>query len=334
MNRYFNPHLARRLHAVFLLIILFAIPVAPAWPDSQYESQDIIAYGKMCALAIREIPAFNCQSGEVIPITVDGGRTPDRYSPDMNCDRPSLLDNGANSDGQCVPFSRVLNFSQGDDQIVAFCRRKYIRPAGDLLFDEIDVIAHSAADGSTCWFQATGRNGQPLNAERVPPPNEETPPPGHISARAFWQSPAQVAADRCGECHDNDPFMYSPNIGQVWHLVPTDPFGWYKHIGPDFQIWAKPISLRTRNNTCVGCHRLGIGFTSGWATKEAAGLVPIKNADNWARRYPANHFMPTGNFYAKAQWDAVYAKSVREILACHDAPASPGCLIAPITGKP
>ena len=85
----------------------------------------------------------------------------------------------------------------GDDQIVAFCRRKYIRPAGDLHFDEIDVIAHSAADGSTCWFQAAGRHGRPLNAERVPPPNEETPPPGHISARAFWQSPAQVAADRC-----------------------------------------------------------------------------------------------------------------------------------------
>ena len=43
-------------------------------------SQDIIAYGQVCAQAIREIPPFNCLDGVVIPITVNG-KTPSSYSP-------------------------------------------------------------------------------------------------------------------------------------------------------------------------------------------------------------------------------------------------------------
>lgn len=304
----------------------------------QGTSQDIVAYGQICATAIGEMPPFNCLDGVVIPITVDGGQTPTSYVANMACDRPSLLPLGDRADGQCVPNSRVLNLSRGDAQFAVLCRQKKIRPADSIYFDEVDIVAHSARDGSTCWFQAAGKNGQPLDTTRVPPPNEAVPPPGRVSARDFWNSPAQVAQapleERCSYCHDNDPFMYSPFIGQVWEQVPTDPFGWYKNIGPDFQAWPKPVSLSTRNNPCVGCHRLGVEFTSGRATEEAVGLVPIPNADDWARRYPASHFMPTGNFFSERQWAAIYSEAVTAILACHRDPAAEGCLTVPITGKP
>lgn len=300
-------------------------------------SQDIIAYGQMCAQAIREIPPFKCLDGVVIPITVNG-KTPSSYSPNMACDRPSLLPLGKEADGQCVPNSRVLNLSQGDAQFAVLCRQKKIRPADSIFFDEVDIVAHNVKDGSTCWFQASAKDEKGLDTTRVPPPNEEDPPPGQISARDFWNNPAQVAQvplkDRCGYCHDNDPFMYSPFIGQVWEHVPTDPFGWYKHIGVDFQGWKKPVSLSTRNNACVGCHRLGVEFTSGQATKEAVGLVPIKNANDWAEMYPASHFMPPGNFYSARQWNTIYSEAVKEILACYQKPTADGCLTVPITGKP
>jgi hypothetical protein len=99
-------------------------------------------------------------------------------------------------------------------------------------------------------------------------------------------------------------------------------------------VWQKPVSLSTRNNPCVGCHRLGVEFTSGRATEEAVGLVPIPNADGWARRYPASHFMPTGNFFSEKQWATIYFEAVKEILACHRNPAADGCLTVPITGEP
>jgi hypothetical protein len=156
-------------------------------------SQDIIAYGQMCATAIGEMPPFNCLDGVVIPITVGGGKTPAAYVANMACDRPSLLPLGEAADGQCVPNSRVLNLSRGDAQFAVLCRQKKIRPADSIYFDEVDIVAHSARDGSTCWFQAAGKNGQSLDTTRVPPPNEPVPPPGHVSARSFWNSPAQVA---------------------------------------------------------------------------------------------------------------------------------------------
>ena len=59
--------------------------------------------------------------------------------------------------------------------------------------------------------------------------------------------------------------------------VPTDPVSWYKHLGVDFKDW-QPVSLSVRGNTCIGCHRLGIQFTSGKATLEVAGRIPIANA--------------------------------------------------------
>ena len=75
-------------------------------------------------------------------------------------------------------------------------------------------------------------------------------------------------------------------------------------------------------------------FTSGRATEEAVGLVPIANADGWAQRYPASHFMPTGNFYSERQWDTIYVEAVGQILFCHKYPTADGCLTVTITGKP
>ena len=56
------------------------------------------------------VPSFDCMSGEVVAVTVDGGRVPATYIPQMDCDRPALLPPaaGEKTDGQCVPFSRVL----------------------------------------------------------------------------------------------------------------------------------------------------------------------------------------------------------------------------------
>ncbi|RED50824.1 hypothetical protein [Aestuariispira insulae] len=297
-------------------------------------AEDIIDYGNQCAAAIAQIPAFNCLDGEIIPITV-GGKTPDSYFPGMDCDRPSLLPLGPESDGQCVPFSRALLISDDNAQITALCRQKKIRTADSPYFDEIDIIAHDVVTGSTCWFQAEAKDANGFDATRVPPPNEVSPPPGHVSARAFWNSPEKTASADCGDCHDSDPFMYSPFIGQVWHQVPTDPFGWYANdIGEAFRKWAKPKSITTRGNTCIGCHRIGSEFTCRQGILESAGVIHPQNGDDWALDYPGSHWMPAGNFHSKEAWDTIYKKSVSDLASCCSNPDQPSCQLMPITGRP
>ena len=93
-------------------------------------------YAAACRAEIGDIPAFSCADGVTVPITV-GGQTPATYTKDMTCDRPALLPNGADSDGQCVPYSRILNLSDAARQVSVMCRQKHIRPEGSLQYDEI-----------------------------------------------------------------------------------------------------------------------------------------------------------------------------------------------------
>ncbi len=304
---------------------------------SRRPTQTVLEYAAMCASAIRDIPSFNCLDGTIIPITV-AGVEPESYTAMMTCDNPPLLplgENGASGpQGQCIPYSRVLNFSRGVNQVVAACRQKHIRARDSQWFDEIDVIAHSTATGSTCWFQATAESTAGLDGTRVPSPGQAQPEQGFPHPATFWQPPAAVANDEpfnCGDCHDNDPFMFSPYIAQVWGEVPTDPFGWYKHIGSDFNAW-QPVSLALRDNTCLGCHRIGKTFTSGRGTREAVGMIGIPFADEQARQYPSSHWMPPGNFDSVDQWQVIYGGSVQEMLSCHEDNALPGCEPTDITG--
>ncbi len=325
------PRVARLL-AAFLILLSQA---------GHSAAQDIVTYGRECAKKVAPIPAFDCfdeKKGAVVPITVNGA-TPPRYDPQMTCDRPSLLyQAGENTDGHCVPYSRVLVLQDDKKaQISAVCRQKKIRDAASPLFDEIDIIAHNVETGSTCWFQAQAPEplspARGLNGRRVPPPDEETPPRGQPAARTFWKSPAQTAKGNCISCHDSDPFMYSPFIAQTRKL-PADPFGKYTNdIGAAFQQWNKPSSITTRGNTCTSCHRIGSLETCRRTVRESAGNAASPGSDDWAKRYPHSHWMPPGNAYTQAQWDVIYRESFDKILQCCVQPNGPGCRVTPIRGS-
>src|SRR5215472_12868337 len=187
-----------------LALILATIhAVCPARAQSPTE-----AYADACRKAIAPIPAFSCADGAIVPITVDG--KPAEAKPGLECDRPALLDNGPKSDGQCVPNTRILSLSTQSAQVAVMCRQKHIRSRSSMLFDEIDVVAHNPATGATCWFQALGVGGGPVEGARVPSPTEAT-------NDKYWRTPHDVASDGCGLCHDNGPFMFSPFVGQVWN---------------------------------------------------------------------------------------------------------------------
>lgn len=330
--RWSTPISSLRLGACWLLVLL--APGARA-------QQELLPYARECAEKIGPIPAFDCTKGTRVPITVNG-KVPASYVPQMTCDRPSLLPpgEGENTDGQCIPESRALVLrDDGKVQISAYCRQKKIRPANTYLYDEVDLISHNVETGSTCWFQALAPN--PLSADkgldgrRVPPPEEVTSPAGKPAAKDFWNTPAKTASGQCGSCHDSDPFMYSPLIGQTGQM-PRDPLGLYANdIGEDFKKWPKPVALSTRGNTCTGCHRIGSQHTCKTAMYETVGIYSEdlgKYLDSWARVYPNSHWMPPGLSMSKEQWEATYRGSIDALARCCENPKAEGCIVTPITG--
>ncbi|MBL1436078.1 MAG: hypothetical protein COB08_007750 [Rhodobacteraceae bacterium] len=302
----------------FLILLALASPAAA--------EQSFEAYAAQCAAQIAEIPEINCGEGVLIPITVNGA-IPATYTKDMTCDRPGLLPNGAGSDGQCVPGSRLLDLSTETIQITAMCRQKTIRiPFDALVFNEVDIIAHNPATGATCWYQAEAPKGTSINGMLVPSPNA----PG---AADFWNPIEEVVKADCGGCHDNDAIMYSPFIGQVWEEIATNPLGLYYHVAPEMGFGAWPTtSLQPRDNACLGCHRIGIQSTCGFLLEQATGQAPIDGADEWASTFPGNTFMPPLHGQTQTAWNTIFQGSVKDLQSCCSNPEQAFCNMTPILG--
>ncbi|MDO6587195.1 hypothetical protein Q4543_16905 [Salipiger sp. 1_MG-2023] len=318
-------------------IIAFALGLATVLTLANEQTPSAV-YGQACSAAIGPIPSFDCAEGVAVPITVNGVEITDHVP--QSCDRPALLDNGHGPDGQCVPFSRILNLSTKTAQVSVMCRQKVFRGATSTDYDEIDVIAHNPATGETCWFQAKGESA-PVSGTAVPSPTE-------ASSAAFWAAPETVLADGCGTCHDNDPFMYSPFVGQVWDHVPTNPLGPYAHVdaGLGFARWPTH-QMSPRDNTCLGCHRIGTGALTamdgaapmddfggkpGSCGQLAAWMTgaPFPGANAAARSWPLSHAMPPDIGLSEAAWREIYGEAIAQVQTCCAEPSQAQCVVSKI----
>ncbi|NQW49978.1 MAG: hypothetical protein HQ465_01935 [Rhodospirillales bacterium] len=303
------------IRSMGMAFVLVGILFGPSQAGGQTRSE---VYAAACRQAIGDIPSFSCGNGVIVPITVDGSPAP--ATKGMNCDRPALLSNGPDSDGQCVPHSRILSLSTPYMQVAVMCRQKKIRPAAILVFDEIDVVAHNPTSGATCWFQATGQNGKPVDGAAVPSPTA-------APTSGYWTDPATTVKEGCGNCHDSGPFVYSPFVGQVWSKMPADPFGPYFHVDPaglGFDKWPT-AAFFPRDNTCLACHRIGTQASCGNLTRWMTGRAVPEGANEWARRYPGSHGMPPLADLSRQSWNEIYAASVDQILSCCEKPEQPAC---------
>lgn len=283
-------------------------------------AQSINEYGRQCAALIADFQTFDCRAGALLPITVNG-ETPEKYTKDMTCDRPAMA---ADNPFPCAPYSRALLLRDDTVQASAYCRQKSVRTPDSPYYDEIDVITHSRVNGATCWFRAIAKTSKGIDGSRVPPPTTS-------AGAKFWDPPAQTAKGNCVSCHDSDPWMYSPFLGQT-NQYPIDPFGYYTNaIGP-FKAWLQPSAISARGNNCTSCHRIGNMETCNTTMLQATGRKPIAGADTWANTYPHSHWMPPGNSLTQRQWDVTYDPAMREMERCCKDPKAPGCIVTPIRG--
>jgi hypothetical protein len=319
------------------------------------DDYDIHAYGHECAQLIAEVPPFNCLDGQIVPITVNG-ETPATYTRHMRCDKPAYLPYPEETDGQCAPYTRVRMVRNDDIQTLVYCRRMYIRSIDDPHFDSIEVITHNVKTGSTCFFMSKNFGNQPegVDGRRVPPPTEEAPPAGMVSAKDLWASPQHISNHSCISCHDSDPWVHTPWIDQS-QQVPSDPFGFYSvDVGGPFVNWPKPQSISTRGNSCTSCHRIGSLNTcqqqevGDFGEQPAKMLQSIGQAphgrfgaakgtayDNPPQVYTAWGSLPHGWMGARLPdvdsylWKE-YESKVQDLQRCCANPSAPGCIVEPI----
>jgi hypothetical protein len=138
---------------VLVLLLMFA---ARSTFAAGTADQTLLQYGQQCADEVGEIPAFSCDAGTTVPITVNN-HVPKRYVANMTCDRPALLPYESPTSGPCTPYSKIINLSHGETEISAFCRRKMIRADQSPLYDEVDIVLHNTANGKTCWCRGVQR---------------------------------------------------------------------------------------------------------------------------------------------------------------------------------
>ena len=346
--------------AIVALVLSSRLALAADLPPKEpipVDPHDVISYGKACAELIAEVPPFNCLDGEIVPITVNG-RTPERYTPGMTCDRPAYLPYPETTDGQCAPYTRLRTVRDDDIQMLLYCRRMYVRDQDSPYFDSIEIIMHNVASGSTCFFISKNFGGTPEgdDGRRVPPPTEEVPPDGFISARELWATPQEVADHGCIFCHDSDPWMHTPWIAQTEQL-PADPHGYHSvDVGGPFLDWPKPMSVSTRGNACTGCHRIGslntcltqdiptfgeqpakmlqsIGAAPHGvhgAEPGSIGKNPPQVLSEWGQTWPHKYWSPDGQTLPEAVWHSIYDKAIADLERCCNDPGAPGCIVEPI----
>jgi len=325
---------------------------------SAEKSYDIIQYGKDCARLIAEAPPFNCLTGDIIPITVNG-KTPEQYTRQMKCDKPAYLPYPEKTDGQCAPYTRVLATRDDNVQIIQYCRRMYIRPKESPYFDSIEMIMHNVETGSTCFFISKNFGGDPKGEDgrRMPPPHEEKPPEGFVSARELWATPEQIADHGCINCHDSDPWVHTPWIAQTAQL-PVDPWGFHSAaIGGPFKRWPKPMRISTRGNVCTGCHRIGSLNTCQLMDIPTFGEQPAKMLQSIGEAPHGRFGVKAGSAMQKeadptTEWGthphgwmgkrlphvdsdmwALYQADVEALQRCCKDHSAPGCIVKPIQSK-
>ncbi len=247
------------------LLILTALACAPA------QAEDLKSYAAKCKAAIGvAVPEFDCNDGSFteVPEGNDNGKPYGNFS--RKCDFPNVLNH------ECDPGSRFKVLQNDDDvAMVAHCRKKSA-DANDKTFGDIAVIQYNKKNGATCFYQQLEDKDKKIRLKS----KVEAPESGD----AAWFTPAQTENVKCGECHDNGPFIRSPylahlkDVSGAANILPGShdhAFNGagqpYAFVGDDFAGW-KAWQVMVEGTPCNDCHRMGV---SNMKTKDFNDKAPF-----------------------------------------------------------
>ncbi|MBV8976934.1 MAG: hypothetical protein JO261_07855 [Alphaproteobacteria bacterium] len=252
-----------RLPSAAGALMVLSLACAPA------RAEDLKSYATKCDAAIGvSVPDFDCNDNTFTEVP-EGNNNGKPYGNHVRkCDFPNVLNH------ECDPGSRFKVLKEDDNvAIVAHCRRQSTDP-DEKTFGDIAVIQYNKKNGATCFYQQLDDPNNPQHNTRLP--GKVNAP---IGGDTTWYTPAATENIKCGECHDNGPFIRSPylahlkDVAGAQNVLPgshMDSFNsevWpYAFVGEDFKDW-KAWQIQAAGTPCNDCHRMGV---SNMKTKDFA----------------------------------------------------------------
>jgi hypothetical protein len=292
--------------------------------DKELETEIKRSYADRCEFEMGTIPAFNCLDGGELKITVAGV---EQATAVAKCDRPIQLPLGKDSDGQCVPGSRLIRLPRNPDHpkvlTLAICR-KYKDALAAQEFSDIAMVSHNPETGNTCFFQSEV-GSKVYDGRTIPSPTDEANAGDVWGDRAADTTPTRgffgPAGVRCNACHAAEPFLWSPYVGQVVSidtaLTDWDTEGPYQsNFAGMFGTMSK--FLTPESNACRTCHRLGDGTSCRVHSPEFTKFDHKNGSEQ-------KIWMPPDFSGTQAEFDRDYRPALDQLARCCKDPTLAEC---------
>jgi hypothetical protein len=247
-----------------------------------------------------------------------------------SCANPALLTE------RCGPGSRLGQLQEGDIFVKWICRD----PDPDTgIFADAGAIMYNARNGATCYFDdvdfVTGMDDWPhLDFDESDQANFED-----YVAKFYFTDGASCSTD----CHDADPFIYTPYFQSVAWVTGNYVIQPYGRVNLEGELDAIDASHLVSPEVleCRQCHRLGsaagcdllgpdaLGEYKNGATEQAVVDATEPGSPHWKLAY----WMPNGReIESFAMWTKTYGEAKERLTQCCEQPGvdTPGCDWEPI----
>lgn len=284
-------------------IVVLSSVLASASPLSSYVNE--------CEKAGIAIPdSVDCTKGEELPVFKSScdneGNilshtriTPENFESQINygqCDSPALVQKGNLRVG-CMPGARIqlLPDTKGESVCAVICRRTHAG-APQNTFQDVSMICHRPETGATCFFNSKV-DLQSKKIQKI----SHLPRPGSKEDKV-WMAPNELNQARCVNCHDSQPFLVTPNLGDFGKTLrkraETPLKGNYFVVGTSAPFneprWKNRLHLN-ETNRCTRCHRIGSGSDGGCGYLREAAVGKNPNQPPHSCGYHKGWMPPKGH---------------------------------------
>ncbi len=257
---------------------------------------------------------------QLVPLTEDSA----------TCANPALLTE------QCGPGSRLGQLHEGDITVKWICRDPDPQTG---IFADAGAIMHNRRNGATCFFDdvdfVTGMDDWPdLDFVESDQDNFDD-----YVAKFYFTDGASCSRD----CHDADPFIYTPYFRGVEWFTSNYVVDKYARVALDGGL--EPIDASHLVSpdvvACRACHRLGsasgcdllgpdaLGEYKNGAVEQAVVDATEPGSPHWELAY----WMPNGREIESFEmWTKMYGEAKARITECCQQPGvnTPDCQWEPI----
>jgi hypothetical protein len=279
-----------------------------------------------CSTAV-PIVTYDAELGaddfELIPITDDAA----------TCANPSLLT------GSCAAGSRLGQMRNGDVMLRWICRDPYESADGSIVYTDMGLIGQNTRTGVACFWDdidnVTHDDDMP-NLDLLEASDDELT--HHLEVFYYTDGVS------CTECHDHDPFVYTPYLQSTeWVSVSLGkgPYSLARLDGNARSVPAEHL-VSIEATMCTACHRIGsentclsfardaIGVEKGPDYEQAVLDAAMPGSPHWKLAY----WMPGDTVRVPdfELWDMVFGPAAAHVEQCCNAPGQDvgGCVWEPV----